>query len=120
MWLKINSLFVGIGLCLLVTSCYYDKEDELYGTNNCDTSLVSFSNDILPIINNSCATVGCHVQGGGGVGIFENHTQIKSKVDDGSFNQRVVVQQDMPPSSPLSDCQIAHIQQWIIEGAPNN
>ena len=121
MWWKSKIVFMLplIGL-LLLESCYRDKEDLLYGTDNCDTTTVSFTADIMPIINNSCATVGCHVQGGSGVGIFENYTQIKSKVDDGSFEQRVVVQQDMPPSGPLSDCQIKHIKKWINDGAPDN
>lgn len=110
------TIFMGLAFA----GCYNDKEDLLYGTDNCDTAMVSFSEDIMPIINNSCATVGCHVQGGGVPGIFENYNQIKDKVDDGSFGQRVVVQQDMPPAGPLTNCQIEHVQKWIEDGAPNN
>lgn len=113
-------LVITIIIVFVMQSCYYDKEDLLYGALECDTSAVSFSDDIMPTVSNSCATIGCHVQGGAGTGIFENYDQVKSKVDNGSFNQRVVVQLDMPPSGSLTDCQILHIQQWILDGAPNN
>lgn len=113
--------FLSIICCLIsLNSCYYDKEDLLYGNEDCNPSGVSFSQDITPIINASCATSGCHVQGGNANGLFENYDQVKVKVDNGSFRDRVVVQQDMPPSSSLSNCQIKYIQQWLDEGAPNN
>lgn len=105
---------------LFLISCYNDKEDLLYGTANCDTDTVSFSNDIMPIISGSCAVVGCHVQGGSGTGLLENYEQVKAKVDDGSFRRRVVERRDMPPSGPLSDCQLQHIRKWLDSGAPDN
>lgn len=119
MRIGILSLVLGIFL-LMPTGCYKDKEDLLYGAGDCDTTMVSFSMDIQAILNVSCATVGCHVQGGLGNGLFENYNQVKSKVDNGSLRQRVLVQRDMPPSSPLSDCQLAHIEAWLNDGAPNN
>lgn len=109
-----------ISILLILSSCYKDKEDLLYGDVVCDPIDVSFSNDIMPIISNSCAIVGCHVQGGSGNGLFENYNQVKTKVDNGSLMQRVVVDQDMPPSGSLTPCQITYIQQWIEDGAPNN
>lgn len=113
-------LFSSILIVMTLNACYYDKEDLLYGDVQCDTTLVSFSADIMPVINNSCAISGCHVQGGSGNGIFENYDHIKAKVDNGSLTQRVLVQMDMPPSGPLSDCQLEHITQWINNGAQNN
>lgn len=106
--------------CTLLLSCYYDKENELYGEVQCDTEVVSFAEDISPIISNNCSVVGCHVQGGSGTGVLENYTQIKSIVDDGSFRERVLVQRNMPPSGFLSECQIEHLDQWIASGAPDN
>lgn len=101
-------------------SCYFDKEDLLYEDVMCDTENVRFSEEIMPIIRNNCATVGCHVQGGNGNGIFENYDQIKSKVDNGSLRERVVVRRDMPPSGPLDDCTVQHFRSWIENGAPDN
>lgn len=115
-----NWLVLGIMGIFLLSACYKDKEDLLYGSDQCDANAVSFSTDIMPILRNSCATVGCHVQGGSGNGLFENYNQVKAKIDNGSFRQRLIVQKDMPPSVPLTDCQIKHIEQWIMDGALNN
>ncbi len=109
-----------ISCLFLFSSCYKDNEENLYGENDCAPMDVSFAGDILPIVNNSCAIVGCHVQGGLGNGLFENYDQVKTKVDNGSLYQRVVVVQDMPKVGTLTPCQIQYIQQWIGEGAPNN
>ena len=102
---KLVSLLIVISL----SACYYDNEEELYPNLDCTTKTISFSSDISPIINTKCATTGCHVQGGSGSGIFENYNQIKAKVDNGSFRNRVIIQKDMPPSSSLTNCQITYI-----------
>lgn len=115
-----NPLLLFACVITILTGCYYDKEELLYVDDSCDATGVSFSQDIMPIINNSCATVGCHVQGGSGTGLLENYNQVLAKVNDGTFDRRVTVQLDMPPASPLSDCQLEHISQWIADGAPNN
>lgn len=112
-----------LGSLVLLSSCYYDNEEELYEyynqANPCDTSAVSFANDIMPMIQGNCVT-GCHVAGGTGSGIFENYNEVKAKVDNNSMMQRVVVSQDMPPGSTLTECQISQMQAWILNGAPNN
>lgn len=107
-------------LALLTVSCYKDNEEYLYGTVVCDTTSVSYSTDIFPIVQNNCSIVGCHVGGGSGPGLFENYDQIKATVDNGKFKDRVIVQKNMPPAGPLSDCQIQHITKWLNDGAPNN
>jgi len=108
----------------LFSSCYYDKEDVLYenyyAQNQCDTTNISFSNDIMPIIQGNCATTGCHVQGGTGSGIFVNYNGVMEKVNNGSFEKRVLVDKNMPPAAPLSDCQQSMIRAWLNAGAPNN
>ena len=107
-----------------IPGCYYDNEEELYelwyAQNVCDTLNVSYSQDIKPIIDGQCATTGCHIAGGTGNGIFDNYNGVKAKVDNGSMMQRVVVSRDMPPSTPLSDCNVQKFEAWINAGAPNN
>ena len=105
---------------LLLFSCKKDNEVTLYGNDECLPENVSFSGYIMPLINNSCATTACHVQGGSGNGLLENYAQVKVMIDNGSFEQRVVVEQNMPSSENLSSCQIETIRQWIEEGALNN
>ena len=44
--------------CFILNSCYYDKEEELYGAGGCDTTQVTYSVTINTIINNNaCLTV---------------------------------------------------------------
>jgi hypothetical protein len=121
--MKFLSYFI-IGLAIisvLPTSCQYDNEEELYPDIECDTVNVSYAEDIEPIIENDCATSGCHVAGGTGNGIFNNYTRVKAKVDNGSMRQRVVGQQDMPPDpESLTQCQIDKVEAWLDAGAPNN
>ncbi len=105
---------------MVLTSCYKDNEMSLYGEVDCDTTTVSFSNDIFPIIDMNCTVTGCHTAGGSAPGTFENYAQVKDKVDDGKFRNRVLISQDMPPGVPLTDCQILHITKWLNDGAPNN
>lgn len=124
----INKLLAGLGglalMAVAFTGCYYDNEEELYQyyyqNNNCDTTAVTFADDIMPIIQGNCAVTGCHIASGTGNGIFENYQGVKDKVDNGSFFARVIEQRDMPPNSVLSDCQINLLTAWLDAGAPNN
>lgn len=113
-------LLAGLLSVLFLFGCYYDNEEELYGGTSCNVVSVSFSEDIMPLIQTECAISGCHVQGGGTPVIYDNYQNVKAKVDDGTLKDRVLVRRDMPPSGPLSSCQIAYIEEWINQGAPNN
>jgi len=113
------------GITFLAQSCYNDIEDELYPLTVIDSN-VTYKTDIGPIIQANCVS-GCHQPGGTaeGVAIFDNSTdlgfaEIKKKVDQGRFENRVVVLKDMPPSGPLSNEDIAKIQLWLADGALNN
>jgi hypothetical protein len=105
---------------LTTTSCVFNNEEELYGEEIVPPAEVSFSADIFPIIEMSCATTACHKQGGFANGIFEDYTGVKAKVDNGSFHQRVLVDKDMPPGGSLSDEELAILKAWLDNGAPNN
>jgi len=115
-----KTLIIFLLITATLSACRFDNEEELYGIDDCDTSEVSFSKDIFPILQTRCSTLGCHVQGGGSAVLFENYTQVKSKVDDGKLKQRVIIQKDMPPGQPLSACQIKFIEKWLEIGAPDN
>lgn len=108
------------GWVLVLASCYNNKEDLLYGDLVCDTTEVSFQENIMPIIANRCAFSGCHVQGGSSPVMLENYAHIKAAVDNGSFQNQVIETRAMPPDGPLTDCQIAFLSAWITNGAPNN
>ncbi len=109
---------------VFLAGCYYDNEEELYTyyytANPCDTTNITFNGTIFPIIQGNCSTTGCHVAGGTGIGLFENYDQVKAYVDNGKLENRTLVVQNMPPSSPLTACQQTLLQRWIDAGAPNN
>ena len=48
---------------LVLTGCYKDKT-VIFETGDEVTRTVTFSNDIIPILNSSCNTSGCHSAGG--------------------------------------------------------
>lgn len=121
-FLSVSCMFVCF-FALLLQGCKYDSEEELYSDDGftCDTTNISFSEDIEPIIDNSCATTGCHVPGGDGNGVFTRFNELKEKVNNESLRQRVVVIQDMPKGpETLTTCQINQVEAWINIGAPNN
>ena len=119
LWMRLVIAAVAV---VLATACYYDNEEDLYQFTNtgCDTTNVSFKNDIEPILQGNCSISGCHVAGGGGPGIFTNYAGVMEKVNNGTIRNRVLVQKDMPPGAPLTDCQLNLIRAWLDAGAPNN
>jgi len=103
-----------------MTGCYYDKEEELYPFASCDTSAVTWSGTISPMLLTNCAISGCHVAGGTGPGDLTAYTNVKTAVDNGRLRQEVVVRRTMPPSGSMSPCDREKIDTWIKNGAPEN
>lgn len=104
----------------IISSCYYDKEDLLYGNNvDCSSIDSKFSTAINPLMQSKCAYSGCHDAGtvAGGVSL-ENYPEIAAKA--GRINQRCLIDKTMPPGSPLTATETAALQCWINAGAPNN
>ena len=101
---------------LLLSNC--KKEENI---NNVDCSMVnsSYSANIKPIINANCISSGCH-NANSTNGDFTTYNGLKAKADNGSLNNRVVQQKNMPPSQPLSLDDLEKIKCWINSGAPNN
>lgn len=105
---------------LLASGCYYDVEAELYPGSFCDTTAVTFSANVRPIIQSNCAVPGCHVSGGSGPGDFTTYSGLAGKVQDGSFADRVFVQRNMPPSGALGSCDQNILKNWVDAGHPDN
>lgn len=86
----------------------------------CDTTYYAFDNKIMTIFEMNCATsTACHSSGSKN-GALTNYNQIRSYVSADLIQKRVIVYRDMPPASPLSDCDRLLIKKWIDEGALNN
>lgn len=120
----INSVkkFSTVFLLAFLASCYYDNEEELFSKigNDCDTLNVTYAIEVEGIIVESCAISGCHVPSGTGNGNFLEYEGVKDKVDNGSFENRVILQKNMPPNGSLSACEIDQLKSWIGQGALNN
>ena len=96
--------------------------------STCSPDTVYFANTILPLINSSCATTGCHDAISHAEGVtLTTYSQIMSLVSPfnaGSSKLYTVLSNNgenrMPPAGPLTSTQIANIQKWINQGALNN
>ena len=92
---------------------------------------VSFQEDILPILQASCAVQGCHANPDPKVGLnletyagFEKGSLGGPVFNPGDSKGSKVVQRidggGMPPGAPLAKDQIQLFKDWIDEGAKNN
>ena len=115
-----------IALILLgMSSCYYDVEEELYGTPaDCDTSFtVSYSTHVAPVIQSKCLV--CHSAASqlGGINL-EGYSAISNFVANGRLLGTIDHQpgfSPMPKGSPkIGACDIKNIERWIQAGALNN
>jgi hypothetical protein len=116
----------------MLTACYNDSEEELYGstptTTTCDlTTAVKFSTVVSPIMSAKCATSGCHSTTSKAAGInLGNYDAIKAYITSskivflGSI-KRTSGYSIMPKGdSKLPDCDISKIESWITAAMPNN
>lgn len=90
---------------------------------SCDTSNVTYSGSVQPIIANKCQ--GCHSSSlaEGGYDL-SNYAGVKARVDDGrlwgSVNQLPGYSAMPKNGTKLSTCELSVIKKWIDAGAPNN
>jgi len=103
---------------MLITGCYYDKEELLYpgGTVDCSTVSATYTK-VQAIMTNKCNTCHSARSAAGGV-VLETYDQVKAHAD--RINQRAIVEKTMPPAAPLATDEIAILKCWISSGAPNN
>ena len=101
-------------------SCESLNQQDLFGEKECDTSVVTYSGNILPILQNNC--LDCHSAGSSlnfdGYDNFVVH--VNSGRVHGAVNHRSGYLQ-MPRDRPkLPECELTLINKWIREGALNN
>ena len=108
---------------ITLPACYYDNEETLYPAGECITTDISFSQDIVPIIQQHC--YGCHSAAVNTANItLEGHVNMVKYAQNGRLIGAIKHQSGyiaMPQGEAmLSDCNIAKIEQWITDGKPNN
>lgn len=124
MRLKTTSIVLLTGLiAVLANACYYDVEEEIYPSTECNTEDVTYSESVIPILQENCYE--CHSIAENTAGItLEGYNNITQYVNSGELLG--VINHDpsfppMPQGAPqLVDCNIAKIEQWVADGAPDN
>lgn len=108
---------------LSLQSCYYDVEEELYPNDMCDTTAVTFSGSIQPILARNCTT--CHTGASANAGVdLSTHAGAATVALNGRLVGAVTHAAGFAPmpqgASKLSECNINQIKIWVESGAPNN
>jgi len=95
------------------SSCTYNNiEDFCSEAEICDTLMVSFSEDILPIFNFHCKSCHSGAQPAGSL-ILTNHQEIEPEINNDNIINRITKDNSdnllMPPAGKLDDCLIEKI-----------
>ena len=117
--MKFKFLLTVLCLSLFITAC--EKEDD---GDSCDTSNVTYTNTVADILNNSCATAGCHVTGNEMNAFFslEGYANAAASAGFGRMVGSIKHEEGFSPmpkgGQKLDDCDINKIAQWVEDGAP--
>jgi hypothetical protein len=104
-------------------SCENQNEEDLFGNSDCDSTDVSYSGYIGPLLQNHCFN--CHSDANL-IAPFslEGYDNVKTRVNNGQLSGALNHQpgfQKMPRGRPkLPACDLSKINSWIRDGAPNN
>jgi hypothetical protein len=112
-------------ILVVCISCYYDSEEDLYPTViQCDTTSVTFSGKIAPLLANNCLT--CHsnavsAASGGGIRL-ENYADVvaKSTAVAGAMKHTGGYSPMPRNGGMLKACLIAQFDIWVTKGMLNN
>jgi len=124
----VGFILVGAAVFLLA-GCYKDRT-VIFDTGEEITKPVSFTNDIIPIFNNSCNTAGCHNAGGKSPDLSAPNA-LTSLSNGGYFNTADAQSSELylwmagkkgtpMPVSGINKDYNALILAWIKQGAQNN
>ncbi len=120
----ITALIIVAGiLTTSLNSCYYDKADLLYPDTACDTTAVTYSTSVLPVLSSNC--ISCHGGATPSAGIgLDTYAGVKIQADNGRLWGAVSHSPNFSPmpknSNKLNVCSLEKIRLWIAAGAPNN
>ena len=119
---RINLFFV-LAICLSLTFACGNDDDDGSSAVDCSTRNVSYSGDIVPILDQTCAIPNCHVNGFIN-GDFEFYADLKAQSDNGSLRNQIE-SGAMPPSdtagpTELTDDELETFLCWIEDGALEN
>jgi hypothetical protein len=108
---------------LFFVSCYYDNEEALYPalSNSCDTTNVTYSGTIVPILNNSCLTCHSNLSTGGSI-LLTDYAQVVANAPriTGSIKQLQGFSAMPKNSAKIKSCSITQWDIWVRDGMLNN
>jgi len=119
-WRIIKLLLAGL---IGISGCYYDVEENLYPDYNCVTLGLSYQNHIKPILQRNCYV--CHSAAANTNNItLEGYDELMLYVNNGRLLGAIRHDDGfaaMPQGSPkMIKCDVAKIEHWIADGAPDN
>ena len=123
-------LHLNILICAIVSitlfSCYYDNEEALYPSlsSSCDTTNVTFSAKIVPILANNCLS--CHSNATAAVAgnniKLQDYIDVKARTTAiaGSIKHTGTFSPMPKNGGKLNACTIKMVDIWIRNGSLNN
>jgi hypothetical protein len=99
----------------LIYACTY-HEPSISEMAVCETNTPSFSECVMPIIEDNC--VNCHSANGGQYPYLTSFPEIILAVENNDLLARI--KSDMPPSNLMHASDILIIENWIDESTQNN
>ena len=121
-------LFISIATISLISfffvSCYYDNEEALYPalSNSCDTTNVTYSGTIVPILQGSC--LGCHgtPPKGATSRSLSTYSEVVANADriTGSIKQLSNFRAMPEGSTKINGCSISQWDIWVRNGMLDN
>ena len=121
----IKSVLILSALLFLFTGCYNDNEYDLYpfSASSCDSTNVTYSQTIVPIMSANCNV--CHSTNlaAGGV-ITDTYSGLSTVAANGKLWGGISWSSGFFPmpngGSQLSACDLGKIKKWINQGYPDN
>ena len=108
---------------VFIGGCYYDVEEEIYPTLECETANVTYSEVVLQLLEDNCLVCHSAAANFGNINL-EGYDNVKKRVDDGLLIGAIRHEagfSPMPQGAPqLVECNIEKIEAWIADGAPEN
>ena len=110
-----KKLFLPVLALVMTWACTSDTIEPFADDDDCSEVDVSLSSDIVPIIEQNCATSGCHLDRQSPLlntseAIIQNAARVRARSVAGT----------MPPSGPLAGDLVSQINCWVENGAQDN
>ncbi len=129
--MNLSNFLLSLTIGIIITSqlsCAYENEEDLYNIgvepiDSCGITVVSYSSDIVPILDVSCNNA-CHNENTrfGNV-ILDSYDNVNTFVLNGKLLGTIKHEDGfspMPQGGKLENCEINLVEKWVEEGALNN